>query len=367
MDRYLNFTCFAGKMKMRNPTSLLFRYRVFWHVLFWVLIYLFYALTYGGYAEKYKEELISNLILLPARIAFTYAFIYYLMPVFLFNKRYFTFSSLAVIHAMLFGFALWALLHLFVYCKGCMYDVEYPLFHWPKIFGLIIGNYEIPAVAGVIVMFKKWYTDQQKTRALEKDKLEAELKFLKSQIHPHFLFNTLNNLYALTLKKSDKAPDMVIRISEMLDYMLYQSNEKEVELSKEINLIQNFLELERIRYGDRLDLKFQIQGDPEDKFIAPLLLLPFLENSFKHGVSNNTGNPFIHMQIEITEDDFSMHISNSFGNQTKESYSEGIGLKNVERRLELLYKEQYILRISKNDGIFEVYFRLNWSNQNDEN
>ncbi len=348
---------------MKNPTSLLFRYRFIWHVLFWVFIYLFYALTYGSYAEKYKEEFISNLILLPVRIGATYAFIYYLIPVFLFNKRYITFTLLAIIHAVLFGFALWMLLHFFVYCKGCMYDVELPLIHAPKIFGLIIGNYEIPAVAGVIVMFKKWYTDQQITRELERDKLEAELKFLKSQIHPHFLFNTLNNLYALTLKKSDKAPDMVIRISEMLDYMLYQSNEKEVELSKEINLIQTFLELERIRYGNRLDLKFEINGDTEDKFIAPLLLLPFIENSFKHGVSNNTGKPFIHIQIDITESEFNMHVANSYGCQTKESYSEGIGLKNVERRLEILYKEQYTLRISKNDGIFEVYFRLNWSNQ----
>lgn len=340
----------------------MFRYRALWHILFWVFIYLFYSLTYGSHAEKYHEEFISNLILLPVRIAATYTFIYYLIPVFLYNKRYFSFSLLAIVHAVLFGFALWMLLHFFVYCPGCLYDADFPLFYAPKIFGLIIGNYEIPAIAGIIVMFKKWYKDQQLTRELEKDKLEAELKFLKSQIHPHFLFNTLNNLYALTLKKSDKAPDMVIRISDMLDYMLYQSNEREVALEKELNLLNTYLELEKIRYGKRLALLYEITGNPEGRHIAPLLLLPFIENGFKHGVSNNTEKPFINILVEITDLNFQMNVTNSFGVQSKDSYSEGIGLKNVQRRLDILYKDRYDLKISKNDGIFEVRFRLNWSN-----
>jgi two-component system LytT family sensor kinase len=346
---------------MKNPPGLIFRNRIVWHILFWLLCYLFYSVTYGSYAENYRQEFISNLYLLPVRIAGTYAFIYYLIPVFLLGKRYLAFSVLAIVHAVLFGLALWAVLNYFVYCDGCIYEPNYPLFSISKIFRLIIGNYEIPAIAALIVITKRWYVDQQITREMEKDKLEAELKFLKSQIHPHFLFNTLNNLYALTLIKSDKAPDVVIRLSEMLNYMLYHSNEKEVKLIEEIDLLKAYLELEKIRYGNRLNLSFKLQGDPENKYLAPLLLLPFVENSFKHGVSNNVENPFIRIDLQITDDALNLQVVNSFGEQSQESFSEGIGLKNVQRRLDILYKDRYNLQVKKNDGIFEVSFRLNWS------
>jgi two-component system LytT family sensor kinase len=345
---------------MKNHTGLIFRYRILWHILFWIFCYLFYSLTYGSYTEEYQKEFMSNLFLLPVRVIGTYVLIYWLIPVFLLKKKYVAFALLTMLHAVLFGFALWLVLHFFVYCNGCIYESSYPLLYIPKIFALIITNYEIPAVASVIVIFKRWYVDQQTTRELEKDKLEAELKFLKSQIHPHFLFNTLNNLYALTLKKSDKAPDVVLKLSEMLDYMLYQSNEREVFLNKEIDLLKAYLDLEKIRYGKRLRLSFEITGNADHKKIAPLLLLPFVENSFKHGASGDSENPFINIRLTITDPSLVLTVANSFGEQSKESFSEGIGLKNVQRRLDLLYKDNYSLKVSKNDGIFEVRLKLNW-------
>jgi sensor histidine kinase YesM len=353
---------FAAKYRgfMNNPTGLLFRHRLWWHILFWVFIYLFYSLTYGSYSEKYAQEFISNLYLLPVRIAGTYIFIYYIIPKFLLARKYLAFSALVIVHAVLFGFVMWLVMYFLIYCKGCIYDTKYPLIYLPKIFAILIGNYEIPAIAALIVITKRWYVDQQVTRELEKEKLEAELKFLKSQIHPHFLFNTLNNLYALTLKKSDKAPDMVIRISEMLDYMLYQSNEREVPLSKEIDLLNTYLELEKTRYGKRLDLSFNIRGNAENKLIAPLLLLPFVENSFKHGASSDIEKPFIKIMLEITGPSLVLKVTNSYGSQIKENCCEGIGLKNVKRRLDLLYKDHHELQVSQIDGIFEVIFRLNW-------
>lgn len=192
--------------------------------------------------------------------------------------------------------------------------------------------------------------------------IEAELKFLKSQIHPHFLFNTLNNLYALTLKKSDLAPDMVLKLSEMLDYMLYHSNEKEVLLKEEIELIRAYLELEKIRYGTRLHLTTTIQGDSNGRYIAPLLLLPFVENSFKHGASSKT-DPQIDLFIGINDSFLELNIANTYQEQSVESYTEGIGLKNIQRRLEIQYKDRYELDMSTNDGLFKVEFRLKW-NQN---
>lgn len=351
----------VNEKAISNPSGLLFRYRFLWHFLFWIVIYLFYSITYGSYSEKYTEEFQSNLYLMPVRIAGTYAFIYFLIPGFLLKKKYVLFTFYAILHAVLFGCLLWLILYLWVYCNGCIYDMQYPLIYLPKIFALIIGNYEIPAIAALIVITKRWYNDQQSAQELSKDKLQAELKFLKSQIHPHFLFNTLNNLYALTLKKSDKAPDMVIKISEMLDYMLYKSNEAEVPLTSEIDLLNTYLGLEKTRYGKRLKLDFKVNGDAGGRKIAPLLLLPFVENSFKHGASSDVEKPFIRITLDITEPSLILIVTNSFGKQQKDSYTEGIGLKNVCRRLDLLYKDRYVLNVNKNEGIFEVHFQLDWT------
>ena len=338
--------------------------RILYHILFWIGVYLFYSLTYGSYSENYYEEFLSNLYVLPVRIAGTYVFIYYLLPCFLFEKKYISFVVLALLHAILFGVTLWIVYWLFVYCPGGIYEADYPLFYLPKIFNLIISNYEIPAVAAVIMITRRWYADQQVTRELEKEKLEAELKYLKSQINPHFLFNTLNNLYSLTLKKSEKAPDVVLKLSEMLDYMLYQSNENEVRLIEEIDFIKAKLELEKIRYGRRLKLKTEIMGDPDNKYIAPLLLLPFIENCFKHGASKDEQNPFITISIEITDNCLLLNVINSYSERSEDDSAEGIGLQNVRRRLEIQYKDRYGLNISKHDNLYEVRFRLNWTKTN---
>jgi two-component system, LytTR family, sensor kinase len=347
---------------MDNKKLIFFRYRVLWHILFWVMCYLFYAVTYGAYNDKYCGEFIANLYLLPIRIAGTYVLIYYLIPCFLLKRKYVAFSILAILHVCLYGIIIAYAIHIFIYCPTCIYWKENP-FGIRLILESIASNYEIPAVAATIVIFKNLYLHQQQNQALEKEKLEAELKFLKSQINPHFLFNTLNNLYALTLKKSDKAPDVVIKLSEMLDYMLYNSNEKEVKLTEEIKLIENYLELEKIRYGDRLKQNIEIKGSDGGKYIAPLIILPFIENSFKHGVSSAIHNPFVDISLQISDKCLELSVKNSFNEQTvKENYSEGIGLKNVIRRLELLYPNRHELKIVKQNNTFEVYLCINWTN-----
>jgi two-component system LytT family sensor kinase len=346
---------------MNRTASIFLSKRILLHILFWIAVYLFYSLTYGSYSDKYCQEFLSNLYILPVRIIGTYVFIYWLIPGFLLQKKYILFAVLAFVHAILFGFALWIVLALLVYCPGCLYEAHYPLIYLPKIFALIISNYEIPAVAAIVVLAKRWYADQKINRELEKEKLEAELKFLKSQINPHFLFNTLNNLYALTLKKSDTAPDVVLKLSEMLDYMLYHSMEKEVSLVEEINLIKAIVELEKIRYGKRLKLKMEITGSTENKYIAPLLLLPFIENSFKHGASSDQQKPYIDIIIQITDTNLELLVTNSFVCQLENVLPEGIGLKNVKRRLEIQYRDRYELNIEKNENLYRVQFLLYWS------
>jgi LytS/YehU family sensor histidine kinase len=189
---------------------------------------------------------------------------------------------------------------------------------------------------------------------------EAELKLLKAQIHPHFLFNTLNNLYGLTLEKSDEAPDLVLQLSEILDYILYRCNEKQVLLSEEINNLKNYIEIEKVRYSEKLKLKINFPPISEDFKIAPLILLPFVENAFKHGVSKSTGIAFVEIKIKIDNKILTFNIFNSKnpGTNSNDNYSKGIGLSNVRKRLELMYPDQFELIINDENEHFSINLLL---------
>jgi two-component system, LytTR family, sensor kinase len=335
---------------MEKPMGVLFRYRVWWHILFWVVWYFFYIVTYSvGVIEKY--QFIQNLYLLPVRMIITYSLIYWILPRFLFTRKYPLFAFLVVLNAIVFGLAIYVVLGM---ANGFKFQESLPFIR------PLVLNYQIPATAAAIYMFKRWYLIQQYTLNLEKEKIESELNFLKSQIHPHFLFNTLNNLYALTLKKSDKAPDMVIQLSHLLEYTLYSGNKTEVELQDELKQLLGYIDLEKLRFGKRLKTNIEITENVDGLMIAPLLLLPFVENSFKHGASNDMKSPFIELKADVEENQLLFTVINSYRNETGkfESYKERIGLKNVKRRLELLYPKKYSLEINQKEETFEVILKL---------
>jgi LytS/YehU family sensor histidine kinase len=207
-----------------------------------------------------------------------------------------------------------------------------------------------------------WLRVQREKKKLQNETLQTELKFLKSQINPHFLFNTLNSLYALTLRKSDDAPMIVLRLSEMMRYMLYECNEKKVLLSKELKYLENYLELEKLRHSKNVDVVFNIEGEVENHMIAPLMFIPFVENGFKHGLNSSLQEGFIHIYIKIGEDYLNLEVKNSSGGKTMSSIegkkSGGIGLVNVKRRLELLYPNKHDLKIREENGIYHVNMSL---------
>jgi len=183
---------------------------------------------------------------------------------------------------------------------------------------------------------------------------------LKAQIHPHFLFNTLNNLYGLTLEKSDEAPDLVLKLSEILDYILYRCDAKRVLLSEELYNLKNYIEIEKIRYSNKLSLNVHFVEDKAGLKITPLIILPFVENAFKHGVSNYPGMAFVKIEMVLIGQSFIFKIKNSKnpdevknGNHTK-----GIGLENVKKRLAFLYPQKHILSINQSDDTFSVNLTL---------
>ena len=200
---------------------------------------------------------------------------------------------------------------------------------------------------------------------LQTQTMQSELRFLKSQINPHFLFNTLNNLYALTLKKSDEAPEIVIKLSEMMRYMLYECNEKRVLLSKEINYIKNYLDLEKLRQGKNIEINFEVEGNISEQQIAPLMFIPFLENSFKHGLNNHISKGFVNIKLAVQDQLVYFFIENSkpssspAPNPNPNRKSGGIGLVNVKRRLNILYPDNYDLQISNNPKTYAVTLNIN--------
>lgn len=181
-------------------------------------------------------------------------------------------------------------------------------------------------------------------------------------MHPHFLFNTLNNLYALTLRKADNSPAVVLKLSELLSYMLYDCNAPEVSLEKEIAFMQNYIGLEQLRYGDRLDMSVQISGDYPHKPIAPLLLVPFLENAFKHGTSEQLEQAWMHLDLSVQGTTLKFKLINSReATEQDESPVGGIGLHNVRKRLQLLYPDRYDLRVVAETETFMVALTLELS------
>ena len=202
-----------------------------------------------------------------------------------------------------------------------------------------------------------WIYEQWKwVQKLKADKSEAELSMLRSQINPHFFFNTLNNLYALSIKKSDEAPGVILKLSEMMRYTIYEGKKEWVALEDEIEYLNNYIELHKIRYKKTVDITFKQSVDPNLK-VAPLLYIILLENAFKHGVETLSENAYIHLKLSETQDNIVFEIENNF--DPLESHTKkGIGLENLERRLSLLYKNKHKLRVTNTNTVYKVSLNI---------
>jgi LytS/YehU family sensor histidine kinase len=203
---------------------------------------------------------------------------------------------------------------------------------------------------------KYWYTKERKNLQLQKENAEAQLQLLKAQVHPHFLFNTLNNIYSYTQNTSAQASKLVMGLSDMLRYMLYECNQQLVSLDKELKMLKDYSVLEQIRYDNRLDLHIDLPDDVADLYIAPLLLLPFVENCFKHGVSNMLDQPWMSLRVSVDKESMKMDLVNGKpANQpVNTSDKSGIGIVNVRKRLDLLYSDKYQLQITSEEEVFIV-------------
>jgi len=307
----------------------------------------------------------SFLAVIVPQIALTYVLMYWLLPNYVYKRKNY-FLTGAITAGVLLTF----------YIVAAIFKYS------PAVYNLIAGMTgggaislsamiqvvmidqlsSLPIILGFALMIKlvkRWWLKQKETEQLSKEKTKAELQLLKAQIHPHFLFNTLNNIYFFTLTNSVQAPVMIKKLSGLLNYILHECDRPLVPLEKEIKMIQDYMALEKIRYAEQMQMTIDIDGNPDEKMIAPLLLIPFVENSFKHGASKMITHPWVTLNIKIENDRLRFIIRNSQPKINETATTKGnIGLKNVTKRLELLYPATHELNIVSEPDSYAVYLSL---------
>lgn len=215
----------------------------------------------------------------------------------------------------------------------------------------------ITAISAIIRTLTEFYQNQQNKLIAETHRTNTELNYLRKQTNPHFLFNSLNSIYSLAHKKSDLVPDAIVTLSELMRYMLYETDNKTVALEKEIDYIQNYIELQKLRLNNIENIVINVHGDTRNKFIEPLLLISFVENAFKYG-TDYKGAAYVKIKIFILENNLDFWIENTIENHVKDPENSGIGLVNIQNRLDLLYPDAHELTIRQDSQYYRVHLNL---------
>lgn len=344
-----------GKSLARLLYKFVLKSRLY-HIAFWTVYTVFWAIAVQPGKTPAAWLGYSALILFFHGLV-AYFNTYYLVNRFLYTRQigfYVVTLGLAIISVT---FPISIIIHKLVNNR----DIENIVWSWN--FFLITSLTVLFSVVLIMVLklLKNWYHEEQSKKQLVQLNLETELKFLKSQINPHFLFNSLNNLYALTLMKSDSAPEVVLKLSNILRYVLYETIEGKVPLEKEIQYLNDYIELEKIRLGNRVDIRFHTSGNLSTRVVEPMLFLTFVENSFKHGASAAISNGWVDIDLNTESNDIHFSIANSkqeMGADRLNSGSGGIGLENLKKRLDILYPGRYSLAVADEPDSYKVNLTL---------
>ncbi len=336
------------------------------HILFWICVFLYFMLTANfNFYSSYQQVIEFSLMVVLTQMLTAYTCLYLLIPKTL-NKRKYVLFAVSLFVLLFVMFAIYNLYKFWFYDPkyyetynelGKLYAKESFLerLAYPSVFLSKCIKFLTPTA---LLLMAGFYKNQQQFLQLKEQKKTAELLALKNQLNPHFLFNTLNNLYSLAIEKSDKTPEVIERLSDILDYILYRCKDQYVPLLKEVELIENYLALEKVRYGKRVNIVFN-KVINEDINIAPLILLTFIENAFKHGVKQALHQAQISICLKTEEDRVVFEIENSKPNTKLESEEEPLGLKNLKKQLELLYPESHSLTILNENDRYSVTLKLN--------
>lgn len=316
------------------------------HLLFWLVYSILNAYSWETFDRSYNAITYYGLTRLPVKLAAVYIN-YFLLTKLFFRKKYLIFSFLFLANLASAG-----LIQTFISTSG--------IFNYQNFTQYSLPVYSVVILSSVVILIRQFIVKVKESKQLEIEKIKTELSLLKAQLQPHFLFNTLNNIYSLTLDNSKLAGKCILQLSALLRYLIYESQAQTVDLQKEIDHLKNYIELEKIRFAQRLDLSFNISGDTADKKIPPVLLMPFLENAFKHASSKLNEKIWITIDLIVKDLHLYFTIENSVaveGSIKEQPPHSGVGLVNVKRRLSLLY-ENYVLETGLKDNYFHTFLAI---------
>jgi LytS/YehU family sensor histidine kinase len=338
------------------------KFKISSHILFWLCSIIF-AISAFQVASDHQLALNSDLVfraLIP-NIGFAFAVylnLYLLIPKFLKTKNYIFYTFWLLITLALSAILIQSIFVFMFQTKGFTYQLVQTFSTHFFTAAFYVG------VTSLFKFVKDWLQLQEMTlriTQIEREKLEAELNTLKSQLNPHFLFNSLNNIYSLALTNSPRTPEIILKLSDLMRHVLYESRENFIPVKDELNFLTNFIELQKIRLNNQIDIQYTIEGNIPDLKVIPLIFEPFIDNAFKHGLRNPATSPYIHIAIHFQSKTMRFMIENNFSNTfaSKTSESSGIGLKNIERRLEFLYAPgEYKYEINRTDNTFAIILEV---------
>ena len=343
------------------------------HLIFWMVWVLYYGILHAAspflkpedaYFQRTRFALTEAVLHVIPQMVMAYMVFYFVLPLYTRKRK--------ILEPIVLAFAFWFVcgyLNLFMFQK-----VNPVVLDWLLPDHLLINTQRPPEVSTFMALMatwkgamtgtaflvgihyiKQWFLKEQRNLQLTKENTEAQLQLLMAQVHPHFLFNTLNNIFSQVQYESPKGSQMIMGLSDLLRYILYEGKKSLVPLKHELTMVQEYIDLERIRYGNKLEVHVQVPDKTDEMYIAPLLLLPFVENCFKHGTSHVLHKPWINLTVEIKESTLVMKLMNGKAPENGAlSKKPGIGIQNVRKRLELLYSDKYELQIREEEEVFVV-------------
>jgi len=316
-----------------------------------------------GYLQYSVLVLIKSFFLLLTHVLFCHSIIYIILPGYLLKKKYgFFITSILLVCTLIIPvvYFLYTLVYPFIDDLFNLHSAKAnKTVLWVSIDAGLINALKVTLIAAAINLLKRWWLKQKEKEKLEKEKINADLQLLKAQIHPTFLFSTLNNIIIHARAASSLAPEMLIKLSDLLSYMLYECDAPKVRLEKEISMLKEYISLEKIRHGDRLELTFQINGKLNGQLISPLLLLPFIDNSFSYCNKEKMEHTWMNLDITIQDSCLFMKLITGMPMEPGDTLNDDESLINVKKRLQLLYPGKHELRINTEQELLMVYLNLN--------
>jgi len=328
---------------------------IFLHILFWALSYYFLLHHFSISGERSIVDYIFTTLFHLSLISAVYINLYFLIPRFL-NKQH----SWKYVIGLILLYGVFYGIHIFTF--DILSDLVFPGYYLIAFYDHVELFKYFVVYIGITTLFilsKSWFELIESRKELaekETEMVQNELKALRAQINPHFLFNSLNSIYSLTLNKKENAPQVILKLSDVLRYMIYESNESFVDLGKELVFIENYIDLQKLRTKDAEAVNFKVDGVIEGQKVVPLIFIVLIENAFKHGMKGDTKNQYVHIQFAVEKDKLELIVENNAGiiDDVEDERFKGLGLENVKRRLDLLYRDRYRLDIDHSENSFTV-------------